>query len=61
MRCDLGNFRREQEAVVVIKVRAPKLGYYISRGKVYSSGVNDPNGGNNQVGMTIGVIRRPHR
>ena len=58
VRCDLGDFRREQEAVVVIRVRAPHLGTYISHGRVYSSGVVDPNGGNNQVGMTIGVKPR---
>lgn len=58
VRCDLGNFRREQQAVVVIYVRASKLGTYISRGKVYASGIADPNGGNNQVGMTVHVKRR---
>ncbi|MCW2966619.1 MAG: hypothetical protein JWM71_391 [Solirubrobacteraceae bacterium] len=59
VRCDLGDFRREQEAVVVVKVRGPKVGTFISQGKVYSSDVIDPNGGNNQVSMTIGVKPRP--
>jgi len=59
VRCDLGDFRREQQAVVVITVRARRLGTFISRGHVYSSGVIDPNGGNNQVGMTVPVRPRP--
>lgn len=58
VRCDLGDFRREQEAVVVIYVKARRLGTYIARGKVYASDIVDPNGGNNQVGMTVMVKRR---
>jgi hypothetical protein len=58
VRCDFGDFRREQQAVVVIYVRAKKLGTYIARGDVYARGIADPNGGNNQVSMTVGVKRR---
>lgn len=58
VRCDFGDFRREQEAVAVIYVRARKLGTYIARGVVYASGIVDPNGGNNQVGMTVPVKPR---
>jgi hypothetical protein len=58
VRCDLGDFRREQEVVVVIYVRARKLGTYISEGKVFASGIDDPNGGNNHVEMTVTVKRR---
>ena len=59
IRCYMGDFAREQEAVVVVKVRAPKTGFFISRARVYSSGVIDHNTGNNSVRMTIGVLRRP--
>ncbi len=55
----MGDFRREQEAVVLVKVKGPRVGFFISRAKVYSSGVIDHNRGNNQVRMTIGVLRRP--
>lgn len=58
VRCDFGPFRREQEGVVRVKVRATKLGFSISKAVVYSDGVDDPNGGNNQVSMTVGVIPR---
>ncbi|HEY8638053.1 MAG TPA: hypothetical protein VIL64_02335 [Solirubrobacteraceae bacterium] len=57
--CHMGDFRREQEAVVLVKVKGPRVGFFISRAKVYSSGVIDHNRGNNQVRMTIGVLRRP--
>lgn len=59
VRCDFGDFKREQEAVAVIYVRARRLGTFIAHGRVYSSGVVDPNGGNNQVGITVPVLRRP--
>lgn len=59
IRCDMGDFKREQEGVVVVKVKGPKRGFFISRAKVYSSGVVDKNRGNNSVRMTIGVLPRP--
>ena len=58
VRCNLGDFADQQEAVVRIKVRATRLGTYVSRAKVYSSDVIDDNAGNNHVEMTIGVIPR---
>ena len=57
VRCDLGDFASQQIAVVRVKVRGVKLGTHIARAKVYSSGVNDPNGGNNQVSATLMVQR----
>lgn len=58
VRCELGDFAREQEAVVRIRVRATRLGTYLSPAKVYASDVNDPNGGNNQVTATLKVVKR---
>lgn len=59
VRCDFGDFRREQQAVVVIAVRGTRTGTFISRGRVYASDVADPNGGNGQVAMTVGVLDGP--
>jgi len=56
VRCDLGDFAREQEAVVRIKVRGTRHGTFISNARVYASDVIDPNMGNNHVEMTIGVF-----
>ncbi len=58
VQCYLGDFVSQESAVVRIKVRGKRRGTYISDAKVYSQGVADPNGGNNQVSMTIGVQRR---
>ena len=58
VQCDLGDFANQQEAVVRITVKGKRKGTWISDAKVYSQGVTDPNGGNNQVSMTIGVQRR---
>jgi Domain of unknown function DUF11 len=56
VQCDEGNFRREQLAVVVIKVKSRgKKGTYEIPSKVYSQGVDDPNVGNNQVTETVAV------
>lgn len=55
VRCDFGDFRREQLGVVRIEVKGKKRGTFISDAKVYSQGIEDPNGGNNQVSMTIAV------
>jgi len=58
VQCDMGDFASQQLGVVRIKVRGKKKGTYVSKAKVYASDVDDPNGGNNQVGMTIGVKGR---
>ncbi len=54
--CYMGNFRREQLANVVVKVkpRGPQATYEIPA-QVYSQGVVDPNGGNNQTTVTLAV------
>jgi uncharacterized repeat protein (TIGR01451 family) len=56
--CWLGDFAAEQLAVVIVRVRAVKVGTWIAPAKVYSSDVVDPNGGNNQVSATLGVMPR---
>ena len=53
--CQMGAFAAEQLGVVVIKVKTVKVGTWIAPAKVYSSGVIDDNGGNNQVSATLGV------
>jgi hypothetical protein len=58
VRCDLGDFAREQEAVVRIKVRGKRVGTWISQAKVYATDVNDTNQGNNHVEMTTMVKSR---
>lgn len=58
VRCDLGDFAREQEAVVRIKVQGVKVGTWLTPAKVYASDVQDPNGGNNQVTATLMVKDR---
>lgn len=58
VRCNLGDFANQQLAVVRIKVKGMKRGTWVSNARVYSSGITDPNGGNNQVSMTVGVQKR---
>lgn len=58
VRCDFGDFVREQLGVAKIKVKGTRTGTFISEAKVYSQGVEDPNGGNGQVSMTIMVQKR---
>ena len=58
VQCDMGDFANQQEGVVRIKVKGTRVGTWISDAKVYSQGVTDPNGGNGQVSMTIGVLKR---
>jgi uncharacterized protein DUF11 len=55
IKCAMGDFRREQEGVVRVKVRGLTLGTHISHAKVFAYDVMEPNGGNNQVSMTTGV------
>ena len=54
IQCDMGEFIREQEAVVRVTVKGYKRGNYISTAKVYAE-ADDPNGGNGQVSMTTGI------
>jgi Domain of unknown function DUF11 len=60
VKCDMGDFIREREAVVRVRVKGYKRGSYISDAKVYSM-ADDPNGGNGQVSMTTGVKAKNDR
>jgi uncharacterized repeat protein (TIGR01451 family) len=57
--CDLGDFAREQEVVVVISVRGRVRGTWITDAYAYSRDGTDDNAGNGHVSMTVGV--RPRR
>jgi uncharacterized repeat protein (TIGR01451 family) len=59
VKCDLGDFRREQEVVVVITVRGAVRGTWITDAYAYSGDGTDGNAGNGHVSMTVGV--RPRR
>ncbi len=58
--CYPGQLSPEELAVMKVKVKAKKKGTYVTPANVYNNGGGwyDPNGGNNQVGITIGVQRR---
>ena len=56
--CYPGDFEAEELAVIKITVKAKRKGTFITPVKVYSQGTNDPNGGNNQVSITVGVGAR---
>jgi hypothetical protein len=59
--CYFGDFKREQEGAVVIKVHPRGIkGTYEIPANVYSTGVDDPNGGNNQVTATLAVYQHGH-
>ena len=59
--CYLGNFANQQLATIVIKVHPRgRKGTYEIPAHVYSQGVDDPNGGNNQVTATLGVYAQGH-
>jgi uncharacterized repeat protein (TIGR01451 family) len=57
VKCDLGDFAREQEVVVVITVRARVRGTWITDAYAYSRDGTDGNAGNGHVAMTLGVRR----
>jgi hypothetical protein len=59
VKCDLGDFAREQEVVIVITVRGRVRGTWITDAYVYSADGADGNAGNGHVAMTVGV--RPRR
>ena len=55
VQCDMGDFARDQLGVVRVKVKGKKKGTFVSNARVYASDIDDPNGGNNKVGITVGV------
>jgi hypothetical protein len=58
VQCDMGDFAKDQLGVVRIKVKGKKKGTFVSNARVYASDIDDPNGGNNSVGITVGVQGR---
>ena len=58
VRCDMGDFAAEQLGVIRIKVKGKKKGTWVSNARVYASDIDDPNGGNGQVGITVGVLKK---
>jgi Domain of unknown function DUF11 len=55
VQCDMGDFARDQLGVVRIKVKGKKKGTFVSNARVYASDIIDSNGGNDRVGITVGV------
>lgn len=56
VKCYTGDLSKEELSVVKITVKAKKRGTYVIPAQAYADGsTNDPNGGNNQVGITVGV------
>lgn len=58
VQCDMGDFARDQLGVVRIKVKGKRKGTFVSDARVYASDIDDPNGGNDKVGITVGVQGR---
>jgi hypothetical protein len=56
--CWPGDFGAQELAVIKIKAKARRKGTFITPVKVYSQGTNDPNGGNNQVSISVLVQGR---
>jgi hypothetical protein len=55
VKCDLGDFRREQEVVIVITVRGRVRGTWITDAYAYDTDGGDGNADNGHVAMTLGV------
>ena len=58
VRCDMGDFNDQQLGVVKIKLKGKRKGTWISEARVYASDVDDPNGGNGQVSISVLVQGR---
>ena len=58
VQCNMGDFAKDQLGVVRIQVKGKKKGTFVSNARVYAYDIDDPNGGNNQVGVTVGVQGR---
>ena len=56
VKCYTGDLVANELSVVKIRVKAKKKGTFIIPVQAYADGsTNDPNGGNNQVSITVGV------
>lgn len=59
VKCYTGDLAKEELSVVKVTVKAKKKGTFVIPAQAYADGsTNDPNGGNNQVGITVGVQGR---
>lgn len=59
VKCYTGDLAKEELSVVKVTVKAKKKGTFVIPAQAYADGsTNDPNGGNNQVGVTVGVQAR---
>jgi hypothetical protein len=59
VKCYTGDLSKNEVSVVKIRVKAKKKGTFIIPAQAYADGsTSDPNGGNNQVSITVGVGRR---
>lgn len=55
VQCRLGPFAKNQSMAVDVDVEATRAGTYVVPAKVFGAGSDDPNGGNGQVSVTLGV------
>ena len=59
VKCYTGDLSQNEVSVVKIRVKAKKKGTFIIPAQAYADGsTSDPNGGNNQVSITVGVTPR---
>ena len=59
VKCYTGDLSKNEVSVVKIRVKAKKKGTFIIPAEAYADGsTSDPNGGNNQVSITVGVGSR---
>ena len=56
--CEMGDFASQQLGVIKVRVKGKKKGTYVSNARVFAYDIDDPNGGNGQVGITVGVQGR---
>jgi Domain of unknown function DUF11 len=53
--CEMGDFAKDQLGVIKIEVKGKKKGTFVSNARVFAYDIDDPTGGNGQVGITVGV------
>jgi hypothetical protein len=56
--CEMGDFASQQLGVIKVRVKGKRKGTYVSNARVFAYDIDDPNGGNGQVGITVGVQGR---
>lgn len=53
--CEMGDFASQQLGTIKIRAKGKRKGTHVSRARVFAYDIDDPNGGNGQVGITVGV------